>query len=293
MAPEASASAGNPVCQFSVLQISTSIGVIDGKFYTIAALKVNAFCGTLFSVKNIKLIVAYDGTHFLGWQKTIAGPSIEATLEAAVSQVLQHPVQLQAASRTDAGVHAEGQVVNFFTDSPLSLERMKKSFNALLPAVIRIVQVEEAHAGFHPTLDALWKEYLYDIYLGPVQLPFNAPFAWHFVKPVDREKMRLAANIFVGKHDFSALTNEKQEDNVREIYRIDIAETTPDNLTICVAGNRFLYKMVRNVVGTLLYVGCGMLTLEDSAALLVSGNRSDAGMTAPAHGLRLKKVYYD
>ena len=244
-------------------------------------------------MKNIKLTVAYDGTHYLGWQKTIAGPSIEAALEEALSQVLQHPLKLQAASRTDAGVHAEGQVVNFFTDSPLSLERMKKSFNALLPAEIRIVQIEEMPSAFHPTLDAVGKEYHYEVCLGPVQLPFDARISWHFVKPVNLEEMRKSTKILIGKHNFSALTNERQEDTIREIYRIDIEEISLGRIRICVAGNRFLYKMVRNVVGTLLYVGCGMLTLEGVAALLVSGNRSEAGMTAPAHGLSLKQVFYD
>lgn len=244
-------------------------------------------------MKNIKIILAYEGSDYLGWQKTESGPSIEETLEKVLMQILQHPVKLQAASRTDAGVHAEGQIVNFFSETAIPLNSLKKSCNALLPADIRILSLEEASSSFHPTLDAKGKEYHYHVCLGPIQLPLNRRFSWHFVKPVDVNRMRQAASILIGKHDFSALTNEKKENNVREIYRIDIEEIFPQRLRICVAGNHFLYKMVRNIVGTLLYVGCGMLEIETMVSLLEKKDRTEAGMTAPAQGLSLKWVIYD
>jgi len=244
-------------------------------------------------MKNLKLIVAYEGTAYLGWQKTEIGPSIEEELQKVLQQILQHPVKLQAASRTDAGVHAEAQVVNFFTTKEVVLDRLKNSINGLLPADIRIVGIEMMPENFHPTLEAKGKEYHYTICSGPTQLPFHRNFSWHFFKPLDLKKMREAASFLIGKHDFSALTNEKQEDNVREVFHIEIEEMEPTRLRIRVAGNHFLYKMVRNIVGTVVYAGCGMLRLEDVRSLLESKNRSAAGMTAPAHGLTLKKVYYD
>jgi tRNA pseudouridine38-40 synthase len=242
-------------------------------------------------MKNIKLIIAYEGTAYSGWQKTETGPSIEGELQKVLEQILQHPVKLQAASRTDAGVHAEGQVVNFFTERDTS--RLKQSCNALLPGDIRVMEMMEMPEGFHPTLQAKGKEYHYSVCLGQTQLPFDRRFSWHFVKPVDLELMRRAALFFIGKHDFSALTNEKQDDNVREVYSIKIDQVAENKIRIRVAGNNFLYKMVRNIVGTLVYVGCGMLKLEDAAKLLEKGDRTAAGMTAPAHGLTLKKVNYD
>ncbi len=244
-------------------------------------------------MKNLKLTIAYEGTSYLGWQKTEMGPSIEGELQKVLEQILQHPVKLQAASRTDAGVHAEAQVVNFFTSKEVVLDRLKKSINGLLPADIRIVGIEMMPDGFHPTLQAKGKEYHYSICYGPTQLPFHRNFSWHFVKPLDIEKMKEAASFLIGKHDFSALTNEKQEDNVREVFHIKIEEIEPTRLRIRVAGNHFLYKMVRNIVGTVVYAGCDRLLLNDIRSLLESGNRSFAGMTAPAHGLTLKSVYYD
>jgi tRNA pseudouridine38-40 synthase len=244
-------------------------------------------------MKNIKLIIAYEGTAYSGWQKTETGPSIEGELQKVLEQVLQHPVKLQAASRTDAGVHAEGQVVNFFTEKEVVLDRLMKSCNGLLPGDIRVLEIEEMPEAFHPTLDAKGKEYHYSVCLTPTQLPFDRRFSWHFVKQVDVELMRKAAAFFIGTHDFSALTNEKQDDNVREVYKIEIETAGGQKIRIRVAGNHFLYKMVRNIVGTLVYAGCGMLKIEEVALLLEKGDRTAAGMTAPAHGLSLKKVNYD
>lgn len=244
-------------------------------------------------MKNLKLTIAYEGTSYLGWQKTKEGPSIEETLGQVLEKILQHPVKLQAASRTDAGVHAEGQVVNFFSEKDLCLDRLKMSCNALLPGDIRVLQLEEAPLSFHPTLNAKGKEYHYHVCLGHVQLPFERNFSWHFVKDVDIDLMRQGAFHFIGRHDFSALTNERQKNNVRELYLIEIDKTTDDRVRFRITGNHFLYKMVRNIVGTLLYVGCGMLSFDELPLLLKKGDRKAAGMTAPAHGLSLKRVFYE
>ncbi len=241
-------------------------------------------------MKNIRLLIAYEGTRYFGWQKTNMGPSIEAELEKCLTQILQHPVKLQAASRTDRGVHARHQVVNFFTDKPIG--RLKKSLNLMLPEDISVYAVDEMAEDFHPTLDCKGKVYEYALCLGQVQLPFHRFFSWHFPYAVDLQKMEQAAAYLVGKHDFSALTNEKQEDNVREVYSI-LLTPDKDRLTIQVSGNNFLYKMVRNIVGTLVYVGCGKLNTEEIPSILEQKDRTRAGMTAPAHGLCLKQVIYD
>ncbi len=243
-------------------------------------------------MRNIKLVVAYDGTDYLGWQKTKEGPSIEADVQQALEQILQHPISLQAASRTDAGVHAEGQIVNFFTPHTIDSSRLQKSLNGLLDEHISILHIEEMPSEFHPTLDCLGKEYHYHLCLGPYQLPQYRHYSWHYTYPLDIPQMEQAASLLTGVHDFSAFTSEPQEDNEREVFSIEIDHLSPHRLQIRVSGNRFLYKMVRSIVGTLVYVGCGKIAPEQIPAIIASKDRRLAGVTAPAHGLMLKKVFY-
>ena len=243
-------------------------------------------------MRNIKLVVAYDGTDYLGWQKTKEGPSIEADLQEALEQILQHPNSLQAASRTDAGVHAEGQVVNFFTPHTIDLSRLQKSLNGLLPDQLSILDMAEMSHSFHPTLDCIGKEYHYNLCLGPYQLPQLRHYSWHYTYPLDISQMKQAASLLTGIHDFSAFTCEPQENNEREVFSIEIDLLSPLRLQIRVSGNRFLYKMVRSIVGTLVYVGCGKIAPEQISAIIASKDRCLAGMTAHAHGLMLKKVFY-
>jgi tRNA pseudouridine38-40 synthase len=240
-------------------------------------------------MQNTKLTLSYEGTHYLGWQKTPMGPSIEEELEKALATLLRHPVQLQAASRTDAGVHAEGQVVNFFTEGAIGVKRL----NTLLPKDIRIQKVEKMAPSFHPTLDGWGKEYNYFICLGPAQLPFHRLFSWHVKKEVDVEVMQKAALCLQGKHDFSAFTNEPQKESVREIFEIKVIPLPGNRLKIRVSGNRFLYMMVRIIVGTLVDVGSGKISWEEILSILTSKDRTCAGVTAPAHGLFLTSVFYD
>ncbi len=243
-------------------------------------------------MKNLKSTISYEGTSYLGWQKTKMGPSIEETLEKALAQVLRHPVKLQAASRTDAGVHAEGQVINFFTSSLKDLAELKKSFNGVLPRDISVLALEERKESFHPTLDAQGKEYQYHLCVGSVQLPFHRLLSWHYPYPLDIGEMQKAAQELVGVHDFASFSSEPTDDNVREIFSIDVSMISPDRLQIGVRGNRFLYKMVRTIVGTLVYIGCGKLKRSDLPHILASKERAQAGVTAPAHGLFLKQVFY-
>lgn len=244
--------------------------------------------------KNIKLILSYDGSAYLGWQASNVGISIKGTLKEVLEKILQQEVQLQAASRTDAGVHAEAQVVNFFLEKPRNLEHLHKSLNQLLPKDIRVAIVEEAPDDFHPTLKSKGKEYHYRLTRSHVQLPFDRLFAWHYPFPLDLKKMDTATKFFIGTHDFQAFGNAadpKPKDTIRTLYRLEII-SSEEELRFEIHGNNFLYKMVRNLVGTLVYIGAGKLSLEEAEKLIASKDRTLAGMTAPAHGLLLKKVFY-
>lgn len=243
---------------------------------------------------NIRCQIAYVGTHYLGWQKTQMGPSIEAALEKALEQILQEKITLQAASRTDRGVHAEGQVINFFSQkSPLDLSRLHRSVQGILPKDISMNAMERATLDFHPTLDCKAKEYEYLICNKSVQLPFHREFSWHYRYPLNLDLMQQAKSVLIGTHDFSAFSNERTNDAVRTIYSIDIKVLADEQIYISVIGNAFLYKMMRNFVGTLVYIGCGKIPLEKLPAILASRDRTQAGMTAPACGLCLKKVFYE
>ncbi len=242
---------------------------------------------------NLKLLVAYEGTHYLGWQKTPFGKSIEDSLEKAFFQILQERFVFQAASRTDKGVHAEGQVVNCILSKPADLFRLLKAVNAVLPKDIKILSMEEASAAFHPTLDALGKEYHYHLCVGPSQLPFHRPFSWHLPKTPDLSRVREAAKELVGTHDFTSFCNDKSAKNPEcRLTRVELVELPGNRLKFVVSGNHFLYKMVRNLVGTLVDIGTTKLKTP-ILDIMKSKDRTQAGMTAPAHGLILKKVLYD
>lgn len=246
---------------------------------------------------NILMKLAYEGTNYLGWQKTSMGPSIEETLEKALLQILQEEVVLQAASRTDAGVHAAGQIVNFHTEKCIpSLQKLLISVNSQLPQDIRVMGVEWSSSAFHPTLDCVGKEYRYFVCNGPAQLPHNRFFSWHFPRSLDRAAMKQAALALNGEHDFSAFCNVRKnhgyEHHVRRIEEIHIDSLPNGRLMFRIRGNHFLYKMVRNLVGTLLYVGCGKIQASGIPSILASQNRTLAGVTAPAHGLCLHEVHY-
>ncbi|MCP5470189.1 MAG: tRNA pseudouridine(38-40) synthase TruA [Chlamydiales bacterium] len=241
-------------------------------------------------MRNILLTVSYDGTPFYGWQKTEVGPSVEEHLQRAVEKIVQHEVELQAASRTDRGVHACEQQVNFFTEKDFDLNTFQLSLNSLLPKEIRILSVKKMKSAFHPTLDAIGKEYHYNICLGRVQLPHNRLFSWHVPQTLDLGKMRQAAKELEGTHDFSSFcTKVSYADAIRTLEKVRIFEED-GRLLVVLKGDNFLYKMARTVVGTLIYVGRGKL--ESVKEILKSGKRLEAGVTAPAHGLFLKKVYY-
>ena len=243
--------------------------------------------------KNIKLLIAYDGTRFFGWQKTNTGPSIEEELEKALERLLQEKVSLQAASRTDRGVHAEGQVVNFFTEKDVGF--LQRGLNAVLPQEIRVKLVEERDPSFHPTLHSTGKEYLYNLCSGNVQLPFHRTTSWHYPASLALAEMQKAAAQLIGTHDFSAFCNDNKLSTRTGICTLQAIKITPleqQRFQFQIIGDNFLYKMVRNIVGTLVYVGAGKISNDAIAEILASRNRTAAGVTAPAHGLTLQRVLY-
>ncbi len=251
-------------------------------------------------MRNIVIHLAYDGTNYLGWQKTNLDPiqpSIEYTLQTALEKILQHPTPLQAASRTDRGVHAEGQIVNFMLhNDSLVLSRLQHSLNCLLPDDIRALSIREAPITFHPTLDTKKKQYLYRIYCGDVLPPLFRHTHWHVVLPLDHEKLFLAADILTGEHDFRAFRNMRkgldENDTIRTVTEIVVENPKEHIVEIKVSATNFLYKMCRNIIGTMIYVAAGKTTLETLKKLLADGSRPDAGVCAPAHGLTLYKVFY-
>ena len=247
---------------------------------------------------NIKLTLSYDGTSYFGWQASGKLPSIEKTLQTILEKILQSETPLKAASRTDAGVHAEGQIVNFFLRKAWDLKKLHKSLNQLLPKEIRITALEAALDDFDPTLDAQSKEYHYYLSTAKIQLPFERLFCWHTPFHLNIKKMKAACPFFVGEHDFQAFSNaplKRGKKTLCNLYRLDLAlekRKEGNRLRFEIHGNRFLYKMVRNLVGTLVSIGAGTVPLEDAERLIQKKERRLAGVTAPPHGLLLKKVFY-
>lgn len=227
---------------------------------------------------HFKLVLSYDGTRYLGWMKNRDLLTVERELELALAQVLGEMPILEAASRTDRGVHAIGQVVKVTVERGTDPHRLFKALNGLLPDDIAILSVEETSDAFHPSLDATAKEYIYRVCLGPVQLPFHAPYSWHLHETIDLEAMHREAARLVGTHDFSAYTTKEAPDTIRTLHRITVTPQPHNRLEISILGDRFLYKMARALVGRLLYVGIGDKTLDK--------------VTAPAHGLTLQRVLY-
>jgi len=247
--------------------------------------------------KNYKLTIAYDGTRYLGWQDNNSGPSIEGSLCGAIGRILQETITLQAASRTDGGVHASGQVVNFITEKEiLCITKFQRSINALLPCDISLRSMEAVPLDFHPTVQCKMKEYHYTVSFCSIQLPENRLYSWHYPYPLDLVKMRRAALYFIGRHDFIAFSNKKISEEytttVREVQRLDIIELPNEQLRFEIEGAHFLYKMVRNIVGSIVYIGCNKVDSDLIPHILKTRDRKQAGVTAPSHGLCLKKIIY-
>jgi tRNA pseudouridine38-40 synthase len=259
------------------------------------------------SERTLKLTVAYDGTGLVGWQRQAAGVSVQGLLEAALARIDGAPVAVHGAGRTDAGVHALGQVASAAVRCRHDVETLRRALNAGLPAGVRVRSVEEAPPGFHARFSARFKTYRYLLSIAPVANPFERAYVWHLAEPLDVTSMQAAAGAFVGTHDFAAFrsTGSGVETTVRTVTRSELTVSRmhapaggPEQeqwgamLVYEIAGNGFLRHMVRAITGTLVDVGRGRWPAGRVPALLASGDRAMTGATAPAHGLFLVRVDY-
>jgi tRNA pseudouridine38-40 synthase len=246
------------------------------------------------AARNIKLVLEYDGTGYRGFQRQKDLPTIQATLEAAIETITKTYSHVTASGRTDAGVHALGQVVNFRTRARIPVERFVPALNSVLPEDIRVRCAEEAPWTFHARYDARWKTYEYSIDTRPVQSVFTRNFAYHLNIPLNLEEMNQAARFLVGIHDFRSFVSSggSAKTFTRNVRRLEITTCDDPILRIQIEADGFLYNMVRTIVGTLLEVGLGKIHAEDVLRIRDARNRRLAGPTAPACGLCLIKVDY-
>jgi tRNA pseudouridine38-40 synthase len=282
-------------------------------------------------VRNLKLILSYDGSEFAGWQVQPGRATVQGTLAHAIGRLSGENVLPQGSGRTDAGVHALAQVASFVTASPIPIENWALALNDLLPPSIRVLEVTEAAPDFHARKSAHAKTYRYRMHRGPICAPFVARYVWHYPYPLDEAAMAEAAGVMAGEHDFTSFAAVDPERVERmtaseegescaiaptqtvpaEIAHLKLPIVAPaiaptnvrkifsaawiregDELIYTVRGNGFLHHMVRNLIGTFVLVGKGIVSLEDLRRILAARDRSAAGPTAPASGLFLVSVEY-
>lgn len=246
---------------------------------------------------KLKLTIAYDGTAYQGWQIQKIGTGVQEIIERALGRIIAGHHRLHSSSRTDTGVHALGMIAH--VEVPQSRFRMKPeklrlALNAHLPEDIRIMEAHRAKADFHARFSATGKRYRYLVWNHPAMNPLMRTTAWHYPQALDFEAIRIASKAFVGTHDFRSFSANRGYEipsTVRTLTRCDVRRRGP-LLTFVIEGDGFLYKMCRGIVGTLVQVGRGRFSQEDVRHMLKQRDRRVAGMTAPAHGLVLDKVFY-
>jgi tRNA pseudouridine38-40 synthase len=247
--------------------------------------------------RTLKLTVAYDGTHYSGWQFQPERPTVQGTIEAAIAAVTQEAVRIVGSGRTDAGVHALGQAVSFQTDSSLAADVLKKALNANLPDDVVVLTIAEAPSDFHAIRDAISKRYRYVIHDDRDRDVFRRRYAWHYRHRLDERAMHRAAQALVGTHDFESYETQgtPRESTVRTVTEISVKRGCGDQQSLVVLeieANGFLYNMVRTIVGTLVQVGRGLQPETWPGEVLAGRDRRLAGMTAPPQGLFLLRVQY-
>jgi tRNA pseudouridine38-40 synthase len=246
---------------------------------------------------KFKLVIAYDGTAYQGWQVQKTGTGVQEKIEAAFGKMFPSVKRIHSSSRTDTGVHALGMVAHVEIprgELKMPVARLARALNAFLPADIRVLSAARVPEKFHARFDATGKQYRYFVWNHPAMNPLLQNRAWHFPMQLDLARMRAAAKLFIGKHDFRCFAGTRSyemESNMRTLARCDLRKSGAQ-ITFIIEGDGFLYKMCRGVVGTLVQVGQGKIPLARVEEILASRDRRVAGMTAPAHGLVLWKVFY-
>lgn len=245
-------------------------------------------------MKRVRIVVAYDGTNYHGWQIQPGRVTIESELNRTLTDLLGEPIQVIGASRTDSGVHARGNVAVFDTSHRMPADKICLALNQRLPDDIRVQSSEEVAPDWHPRRHRCVKTYEYKIMNRRIEMPTQRHYTHFCYFHLDLEKMRQAADMLTGEHDFKSFCSihTQVKDTVRTIYSIGITKDSEDIITIRVTGNGFLYNMVRIIAGTLMSVGTGRLTPADMSGILSAGERRMAGPTAPAKGLTLVKMEY-
>lgn len=246
---------------------------------------------------KFKLTIAYDGTSYEGWQVQKTGTGVQEKVEDALAKLFPSSPRLHSSSRTDTGVHALGMVAHFEVPSAecrMSLSKLALAVNAWLPEDIRVLKATRALGDFHARFEATGKQYRYFVWNHAAMNPLIRRTAWHVPRPLDLKAMRNAASRFVGRHDFQSFASNPgyaRETTVRAVSRCDVRRSGR-LLTFIIEGDGFLYKMCRGIVGTLVQVGLGKFPPEEISRMLTERDRRVGGMTAPAHGLVLWKVFY-
>jgi len=246
-------------------------------------------------VRNIKLLIEYDGANYLGWQVQKKGPTIQGMIEEKLKMLTGEGIRLTGSGRTDAGAHAFGQVAHFKTRSDMAPQSFQRALNSLLPPDIVIKGVMEAREDFHARKQARSKVYEYRILNGPIRSAFFRGYAWHIPQKLDWEEVKRATRKLIGEHDFSSFrsTGTPTKTAVREVFRAEWKKGGDGLMHFEIEATGFLKQMVRAIVGTLSEVGKGKIGAEEFERILESKDREKAGPTAPALGLFLKEVKYE
>ena len=246
---------------------------------------------------KIKLTIAYDGENYEGWQVQKVGRGVQQVIEEAFAEIFHEQFRVHSSSRTDTGVHARGMVAHVEISKAklkMPLRKLPLAINSKLPEDVRVMEARKAPSDFQARFDAKGKQYRYYLYNFPVMDPLLRKQAWHVPQSLDFTSMQAATKHFVGKKDFAAFANNrnyKMESTVRTLHRCDLSRKGP-LLTFTIEGDGFLYKMCRGIVGTVVQVGLGKFAPSQILKMLEAKDRRMAGMTAPAHGLVLWKVFY-
>jgi tRNA pseudouridine38-40 synthase len=244
-------------------------------------------------MRKIKLVIEYDGTAYLGWQIQPKGPTLQGKIEEKLSLLTGEAIHLVGSGRTDAGAHAFGQVAHFKTKSRMDVDSLQKALNSLLPPDIMIQKAEEVGEDFHARRPRS-KVYEYRILNRDVRSVFHRHYAWHLLQKLDFEEMKRAARNLIGEHDFSSFRSvgSPTRTSVRKVIRAEWKKSRDGLIRFEIEANGFLKQMVRAIVGTLVEVGRGKISVEEFRRILDAKDRKMAGPTAPARGLFLKEVKY-